>query len=336
MNNGGFMQGLWRGIRLILIWQFCNILLLLTLLLFLAAIGGMVGEPAKAAKTPELEVMDGTLDREDGVIVEICVSGVIAKSEDSYGYEVGSYETALKDLKTALDDKSVRGVLLRVDSPGGTISAADHLLTRIKSFKADKAVPFFAFYEGVAASGGVYVSVASDRIIAEPTCLTGSVGVIMSAPILKGLMDKLGVKSQVYRSADFKDMGSMMREPSDEENRLLQGMVDSLYRRFVDVVAEGRAGKISREKLLELKSSFFLADRAMDMGLVDQLGYIEDAYESIREAVSPKHKDMAVVRYKHKRGWLEMLELLEISVGRAAGILGSGLMKAGPMYILDY
>ena len=186
-----------------------------------------------------------------------------------------------EELEKAAKDDRVKAVVVKINSPGGTVSAADVILHELKAFKATRAVPVVVCLEGLATSGGYYVAQAGDTIIAYPTCITGSIGVIAMKFNFRGLMDKVGVDDDVVKSGKWKDFWSPLRPATAQEKEMMQQIIDDFYRRFVDVVAQGR--HLSLKKTREVADGrIFTASQARDLGLVDQLGYLDDALELAR------------------------------------------------------
>jgi protease-4 len=192
------------------------------------------------------------------------ISGVIEKSDD-----------VVRQLKEYEDDNSIKALVLRVDSPGGGVAAAQEIYDQLLKFKESK--KFIVVSMGsLAASGGYYVSCAADTIFADPGTLTGSIGVIFSYPILQNLMDKVGVQMQVVKSGKLKDVGSFSREPTPEEIKMLQSVIDDTYDQFINVVADGRNLEVDYVKSIA-DGSVFTGRQAQEKGLVDKLGTLEDA-----------------------------------------------------------
>ncbi len=186
-----------------------------------------------------------------------------------------------EELEKAAQDDRIKAVVLKINSPGGTVSAADVILHEIKQFKAKKGVPLIVCLQGLAASGGYYVAQAGDTIIAYPTCITGSIGVIAMKFNLQGLMNKFGVGEDVVKSGKWKDFWSPFRPASPQEKEMMQHIIDDFYREFVNVVAQGR--KLSLKQTLAVADGrIFTASQARDLRLVDQLGYLDDAIELAR------------------------------------------------------
>ena len=145
-----------------------------------------------------------------------------------------------EELEKAEDDDRVRAVVLRINSPGGTVTASDILFHEVMRFKARRKVPVVASILDVGASGGYYVALAADRILAHPTTVTGSIGVLMLTVNASGLLEKIGVSATYVKSGDFKDMGSPFRSLRPEERALFQDLIDRFYGRFVELVARSR------------------------------------------------------------------------------------------------
>jgi protease-4 len=190
-----------------------------------------------------------------------------------------------KQLKAARKDNQVKGVILRVDSPGGTVSASDRIHHEIMKFREDTKKPVIAFMEGTAASGGYYASVACEKIMAEPTTITGSIGVISSYLVLQNLLeDKLGVQPVVIKSGEKKDWPSSFRAPTDAEIQYIEDkLISPTLDIFINVVAKGREKLLSLEEVKSLADgSIFGAKEALENKLIDQVGYMDDAIGLIK------------------------------------------------------
>ena len=185
-----------------------------------------------------------------------------------------------EQLKMARADSTVKGLIIKTDSPGGTISASDQIHRAIKKFREDEQKPCIAFMQGVAASGGYYTSVACDKILAEPTIITGSIGVILSHFVFEDLLqNKLGVQPVVIKSGERKDWPSSYSKPSDEQLQYLENSVMTpAFERFLEVVTEGRKDTLTPEEVRDLADgSVFSAKEAHAKGLGDQIVYLDDA-----------------------------------------------------------
>jgi protease-4 len=187
-----------------------------------------------------------------------------------------------EELEKAAGDDRVRAVVLRINSPGGTITASDVLYHEISEFKARRQVPVVASILDVGASGGYYVALAADRILAHPTTVTGSIGVLVLTVNSGGLLEKVGVTASYIKSGPLKDMGSPFRALSPEERAIFQDLVDQLYGRFVTLVAQRRRLDEGRVRAVA-DGRVYLAPEAVSLGLVDRIGYLEDAIAQARE-----------------------------------------------------
>jgi protease-4 len=195
----------------------------------------------------------------------------------------------------------VKAVVLDIDSPGGSASASDFLYLSVESLARKK--PVVAFFRGTGASGAYLFACAAQKIVAIPSALVGSIGVISMRPLLYDAMDRLSLKVAVVKSDKFKDMGSMFRPPTEEEVEKEQALVDDLYEQFVDVVMKGR--NLTHEQAKAVATGeVFTARKAKDMGLVDELGDLNRAIDLAAELGNAPRKPVWV---RPKRGLREML-----------------------------
>jgi protease-4 len=188
-----------------------------------------------------------------------------------------------EELEKAEDDDRVRAVVLRINSPGGTVTASDILYHEIMRFKERRKVPVVASILDVGASGGYYVALAADRILAHPTTVTGSIGVLMLTVNAGGLLEKIGVSASYVKSGEFKDMGSPFRSLRPEERALFQDLIDRFYGRFVELVARSRKLDEARVRAFA-DGRVYTASQALALGLVDQIGYLEEAIAAGKSA----------------------------------------------------
>ncbi len=187
-----------------------------------------------------------------------------------------------RQLKVVRRDKHVKAVIVRVNSPGGTISASDQIYKEICKFREEEDIPVVAFMQGVAASGGYYASVACDEIIAEPTVITGSIGVISWYLVVQELLeDKLGILPVTIKSGRKKDWPSSFRKPEPEEIQYMRDkVITPALERFIEVIAEGRKDSLTIEEIRKLADGgIFGAKEAKEVKLIDKIGYLDDAIE---------------------------------------------------------
>lgn len=188
-----------------------------------------------------------------------------------------------EELQKAAEDDRVRAVVLRINSPGGTVTASDIVYHEISRFKARRKVPVVASILDVGASGGYYVALAADRIVAHPTTITGSIGVLMLNVNSGGLLEKIGVSANYIKSGAHKDMGSPFRGLTPDERAIFQEIIDRLYARFVELIARERRLDEARVRTIA-DGRVYTASEALALGLVDRIGYLEDAIALAREA----------------------------------------------------
>jgi protease-4 len=243
----------------------------------------------------EESVLEGT---SEGKVLVVPIQGIISdRPEEGFmRTRPSSLQEAVSHLRKAARDPQIKAVVLQLDSPGGTVTASDILYRELLDFKEKTGRPVVAAMMDVAASGAYYIALAADRILAHPTTVTGSVGVIFMRPKVAGLMDKIGVGFEVTKSGKNKDLGSPFRATTPEEERLFQAMADQLGKRFQDLVARHRT--LSAEQLAEVSSAkVYLADEALRLKLVDLIGYMPEALKEARR-LAQLPEDARVVVYR--------------------------------------
>lgn len=216
----------------------------------------------------------------DAKVLLLDLSGVIgSQDKDGFVPQPGMLATFKEELTRASKDERIKAVVLRVNSPGGTVTASDILYHELKSFKATRKIPVVVSMMDVAASGGYYLAMAADAILVHPSTVTGSIGVIMLTVNARGLLEKVGVEANAITSGPRKDMGSPFRVMTPEEKDIFQGVIDSFYQRFLTVVQEGRPN-LSLEQIKKLADGrIYSGEQAKAAGLVDDIGYLDEAIE---------------------------------------------------------
>ncbi|MFW6131221.1 MAG: signal peptide peptidase SppA [Candidatus Aminicenantaceae bacterium] len=201
-------------------------------------------------------------------------------------------------LEKASEDPFIKGVILRLDTPGGEVTATDILYTEILNFKKKTNLPVVALMMGISASGGYYVSSACDSIIAHPSTITGSIGVISIFPDFHQLMDQVGIQVNVIKSGKMKDAGSSFKELSSKEQDIFQGIVNDFYQKFLDAVYRNRKNVLSKKELKELADGrIYTASQALRLKLIDEIGYFHTAQNEIKRLAGIK--DAQVVTYTY-------------------------------------
>jgi protease-4 len=192
------------------------------------------------------------------------VEGTIVESED-----------IVRQLKSLEANSMVKGILLRINSPGGVVAPSHDIYAEVKRI-SEEGTPVIASFGSLAASGGYYIAAPADLIIASPQTLTGSIGVIMEFPVVERAMDKLGLSVEVIKSREHKDVGSPFRQMTDRDRGLLQGVVADAYDQFVEVVSQGR--ELPRDSVMAFADGrIFTGRQALALGLVDTLGTFEES-----------------------------------------------------------
>lgn len=200
-----------------------------------------------------------------------------------------------EELKKAAEDDDVRAVIVRLNTPGGTVTASDIVYRELQLFKQRTGVPVIAVMMDVAASGGYYIALAADTIVAHPTTVTGSIGTVMVSFDAGGLMQKLGLASRTIKSGELKDMGSPFRPLTAQERAIFQSVIDDLHAQFVAKVAERRRLPLEAAQRLA-DGRIYTAEQALKAGLVDRLGYMNDAVELARQAAGADSARVIVYR----------------------------------------
>ncbi|MEK6777354.1 MAG: signal peptide peptidase SppA [bacterium] len=199
-----------------------------------------------------------------------------------YSQPVTTLNEVKEKLRKAEKDRRIKGVVLRINSPGGTVTASDTIYDEVKRFKEKRHVPVVAQMMDTAASGGYYVALAADRIAAQPTSITGSIGVIVQKFDVHELLAKIGVMNTPVKSGEHKDIGSPFRPQTEEEQKLLQKTIDELYGRFVQTVADNRKGLTRDEVLVLADGRIYTSEQALKNRLIDRIGYLNDAIEEVK------------------------------------------------------
>ena len=236
--------------------------------------------------------------KEMGKVLVIPIRGIISDAPRRQFITTwpSMVQEIVSQLRKAEDDPEVKAVLLKIDSPGGSVIASDLIYNEIMAFKQRKKAKVVAAMMGVAASGGYYIALPADFILAHPTTVTGSVGVLFLNPNVSGLMEKIGVDVNVSKTGENKDMGSPFRQATEEEQGIIQDIVDRLGAQFLDHIAEHR--KLEPNRLKEISSArIYLADDALKLGMVDSIGYLDEAVSRAKK-LADLPEDAKVVVYR--------------------------------------
>jgi protease-4 len=237
-------------------------------------------------------------------ILLVDISGMITDQSSSSGLVNPTTEPSLVDqvketLRKAEEDKHIKAVVLRINSPGGTVTASDIIYHELIRFKERTKRPVIASIMDLGTSGAYYIAQASDRIIAHPTAVTGSIGVIMVQANVQGLLDKIGVQTTEIKSGEKKFMGSPFRPLTPDEQKIFQNVIDDMYRQFLSIVGKGRANLTADQIRAAADGRIYTAEQAKELGLVDDIGYLSDAIAAAKKAAK---LDKAQVVIYHQAG----------------------------------
>jgi protease-4 len=271
-------------------------------------------------------------------ILLVDVSRMITNQEDEGALGLSRREglTARVDeeLQRAAQDDQVRAVVLRINSPGGTVTASDVIYHQILEFKAAHHLPVIAQFLDMGTSGAYYVALAADEIVASPTTVTGSIGVVMYSVNVVGLMEKLGVKNQTIKSGARKDIGSPLRPMTPEDQAILQGVLDGMQQRFVGLVRERRPG-LSAEAVHTISDGRILtADQALQLGLVDRIGYLQDTLQAVSQRVGAG--EARVIMYRRPQEFAETIHSVAPLAPSQFNLINLGLgagWQASPQFL---
>ena len=209
----------------------------------------------------------------------------------------------IKELKDHAKDSSVKAIIIRVNSPGGAVAPSQEIYNEIIKIKEKKKV--IISMGAIAASGGYYIAAPADKIVANEGTLTGSIGVIMELPNVSGLMDKIGIETQVIKSGKHKDIASVFKSLSPEEKKILQAVLDDVHDQFIKAVSDSRGMKFEEIKKLS-DGRIFTGRMAKKIGLIDELGGLEDAIMLAGELAGIEGEPEVVTK-KEKFSFLDMI-----------------------------
>jgi protease-4 len=243
------------------------------------------------------------VDGESGPkILMVDVDGTITTQPETGSFGLGGRESPTarmrEEIDRALEDPDIAALLLRIDSPGGTVIASEMLYREVRRFKQKTGRPVIAQMVGAGTSGAYYVAMAADEVRAYPSTITGSIGVIIFGLNFSGLMDRFGVANQTLTTGDFKDAGSPLRPMRPEERAQLEGVARDLFASFLDVVEEGRP-KLTRARIEELADGrVYSASQALEAGLIDAVGDLPEAVEATKRSAGIEGDARVVVYHR--------------------------------------
>ncbi len=252
-----------------------------------------------------LPLLSGAYSLPGHSVAVVYVEGPIVMGNASIGGGQSAFaETLVQDLNQVASDPDIRAVVLRIESPGGSVVASREIYDAVLAVRA-KGKPVVASMGEVAASGGYYVAAAADKIYAEPATMTGSIGVISVLPNVEGLADKVGVKMIIVKSGPHKDESYGFRDLSEEERQIWQQLIDEAYEDFAGVVATGRHMEIATVKKLA-DGRIYTGKQGKANGLVDEIGNLDEAVTAAAKLANIQGAPN-VIKYRREPGLLESL-----------------------------
>jgi len=233
-------------------------------------------------------------------ILLVDISGIISEKKESRGLgfsqKISLVARIKEELQRAEGDSSIAGMIIKINSPGGSVTATDIIYHELMQYKKEAGIRIVACLTGTATSGGYYVASAADEIIAHPTSVTGNIGVIAMKFNVEKFLSKIGIQEETIKSGEKKDIFSPFRPSTPEEKDIIQTIINALHERFVKVVFAGRKPLLSKEEIAKLADGrIFTADQALEVKLIDRVGYLDDVVEEMKKSL--KLKEAKVVTY---------------------------------------
>ena len=307
---------------------------LVILFFFALLVSGCISIPLFPQKMPlrEKSVQGSGPDK----VLLLSISGMISEGKDGGLLDRDDDLVARikEELTLAAEDEHIKALLLRINSPGGTVTASDVIYHEIMAFKEKRKIPVVAVIMDLGASGGYYIAVTGDRIIAHPTSVTGSVGVIMLRVSAEGLLQKIGVEASAIKSGAKKDIGSPFRPMTDDERAIFQTMINGFFSRFLDVVSKGRS--LPPDQLKAISDGRVLTGpQALQLGLVDQVGYLDDGIAAAKKLAGLS--EARVIMYARPDAYRNNIYSLTGAVGGLESLARLDLMNlmhgASPQFL---
>lgn len=239
-------------------------------------------------------------------------------------------ERIIEHIRHHMENETVRAFVIRINSPGGGVAPSQEIYEEIKKVRQLHEKPVVASLATVGASGGYYIAAAADKIVANPGSITGSIGVIIQIPNISDLLNKVGIRSVIIKSGQYKDLASATRELTPAERKLLQQLIDDIHDQFIEAVAEGRG--LSREEVETVADGrIFSGRQALELGLVDQLGNLQDAIDTAAKMGGIEGRPQ-IVQIKERKFSLLGLLFGEATTTWRAKLLGG----EGARFSVDY
>lgn len=295
----------------------------------LVTIGGPAGLFSGAEGLEEVVVSGEGRDK----ILLVDVSGVLTDAPARRAFGLLEEESSLArleaELARAAEDDRIRALVLRINTPGGGVTASDAMYETLVRFKEEHGLPVVASLGDRATSGGYYVACAADAIVAHPTTVTGSIGVILMSLDLTELLTKIGVRNQTFRAGEYKDLLSPLRGVTREERQIVQGILDHLHARFISIVHASRPGMSETDLAEATDGRIIVAARARELGLVDEIGSLPAAITAAQARADLAEARVVMYRrgsetretiYSQPPGTPPQVNVLPIDLGALPGV----------------
>ncbi|HOV90623.1 MAG TPA: signal peptide peptidase SppA [Syntrophorhabdaceae bacterium] len=234
------------------------------------------------------------------IVVAFSISLLAGLAGRSFGDKIGVVEIdgVIADMKDIMEDvvkfkedEGIRGVIIRINSPGGSTAPTQAIYSEVKKLRERKKV--YVSMGSVCASGGYYIASAGDKIYALPSTITGSIGVIMENVVLEDLMKKMGIQANPIKAGAYKDIGSPFRKMKEDERAYLQGIIDSIHNQFIKDIAEARKMNLDAVKRFA-DGRVFTGSQAKEYGMIDSIGTYYDAIDDMKKALNIKGKPVLI------------------------------------------
>ena len=303
--------GFWITISLLTVFLIVSLFVNAGLLIGMAAkMTGRVATVSGAVDEFPSFMEEWSYGEGESKAVRIAVGGLITRETESsiFAVKYDKIEAIIRQIKAASNDASVRAIIVEMNTPGGAITPSDEIYQALLDFKStsvDRKV--VVYMQDLAASGGYYIAMAGDYLIAQPTAVVGSIGVIMQSLNLKGLSEKIGITDTTIKSGKNKDLLNPFQDTNPEQLALLQELIDDMYGRFLNIVSTGR--QIDPDDLKTLADGrIFTARQALDHGLIDQIGYWDDVVKVTTDILG--ESSVKIVRFQHRAGFADIFSMI--------------------------
>lgn len=314
-----------------------------------ALLGGCLYVPVGDLFPPrdyqEITVLPGGSDKILMLDIDGVITGGLVAQDSPFSVADSTVNEVEEKLEKAREDRNIRAVVLRIDSPGGGATASDIVYRSIRQYKEESGLPVYASLLDVAASGGYYVAMAADEVYAHPTTVTGSIGVVAMFPQLEELGNKIGASAEIIQSGENKSIGTPFRDMTNPQRIILQNVIDDIYGRFLEAVDTGRSNLGMEEVRRLADGRIYTALQAEEAGLIDGVMYLDDVLEKVRDDLGMG--DASVVLYRRSSAKTvdsiyakspPMARRMEAAAGQPAQVnllnvdLGGTLAPRGPVF----